>query len=266
MTEFTEGLSNLKILCDTHSHTIASTHAYSTVHDYFRDAKINGLQLFSITDHAPTMPDAPHFWHFGNMKIIPRVIDNIAMLRGIETNILPEPFYEGNNRYVDLPDRLLPFLDFAIASLHEPVFPPGSKKENTQAIIRAIESGVVQIIGHAGNPSFPIQQDEIVRAAKDNNVVIEINNSSFIQSREGSQPFCRSLIETIQKHDWKISIGSDAHISFQVGLFQEAIAVLQECNFNEDNIVNLTPARFLRFLSEHGKNTENELASWLADQ
>ena len=256
----------MKILCDTHSHTIASTHAYSTVHDYFRDAKRNGLQLFSITDHAPSMPDSPHFWHFGNMKIIPRVVDNIAMLRGIEANILNSPFTEGNERYVDLPNGLLPYLDFAIASLHEAVCPPSTIKDNTRAIIRAIESGVIQIIGHPGNPNYPILQEDVVKAAKDNNVLLEINNSSFTQSREGSIPYCRSLIEFIEKHNWKISLGSDAHISFHVGLFNEAKRALQDIGFTEENIVTQTPARFLSFLTEHGKGTEVEMANWLKQQ
>ena len=254
----------MKILCDTHSHTVASTHAYSTVHDYFRDAKANGLQLFSITDHAPTMPDAPHLWHFGNMKIIPRVIDNIAMLRGIEANILANKF-EGTQRYVDLPDGVLPYLDFAIASFHEPVIPPQSKKENTKAMIRAIESGVIQIIGHPGNPNYPVIQEDIVRAAKDHNVLLEINNSSFTQSREGSAPYCSSLVELIDKHNGKISLGSDAHISFDVGRFDQAIGTLSSAGFKEENITTATPKRFLSFLTEHGKSVEQELEQWLKE-
>lgn len=254
----------MKILCDTHSHTVASTHAYSTVHDYISSAKANGLQLFSMTDHAPMMSDAPHMWHFGNMHIIPRVVDNIAILRGIEANILNQDFQQIANRNVDLPDALLPYLDFAIASFHEPVFPPSGIKENTKALIKSIESGVIQIIGHPGNPNYPIDQDEVVRAAKDNNVLLEINNSSFSHSRQGSAPFCASLIELVDKHGARISLGSDAHISFQVGIFDHAIEKLNALQFNEKNIVSKTPQRFLAFLAEHDKPVAEELAPWLA--
>ncbi|WP_354623417.1 phosphatase [Psychromonas sp. MME2] len=253
----------MKILCDTHSHTIASTHAYSTVHDYIFAAKKNGLQLFSITDHASTMPDAPHPWHFGNMHVIPRVVDGIAILRGIEANILTTPFTQAKNRNVDLTDTLLSHLDFAIASFHEPVFPPASLKENTRALIKSMESGVIQIIGHPGNPNYPVDQEEIVRAAKDNNVLLEINNSSFTHSRQGSAPFCSSLIELVDKHNGKISLGSDAHISFQVGIFDQAIEKLIALNFNEKNIISKTPERFVSFLGEHGKPVAKELAPWL---
>ncbi|SUB17266.1 Probable phosphatase YcdX [Pantoea agglomerans] len=41
---------------DLHMHTIASTHAYSTLHDYVTQAKQTGMKLFAITDHGPTWP------------------------------------------------------------------------------------------------------------------------------------------------------------------------------------------------------------------
>ena len=72
---------------DLHMHTVASTHAYSTLHDYIAEAKRKGIKLFAITDHGPDMADAPHYWHFVNMRIWPRVVDGVGILRGIESNI-----------------------------------------------------------------------------------------------------------------------------------------------------------------------------------
>jgi putative hydrolase len=43
---------------DLHMHTVASTHAYSTLHDYIAEAKRKGIKLFAITDHGPDMADA----------------------------------------------------------------------------------------------------------------------------------------------------------------------------------------------------------------
>lgn len=57
---------------DLHMHTVASTHAYSNLHDYIAQAKLKGIKLFAITDHGPDMADAPHYWHFVNMRIWPR--------------------------------------------------------------------------------------------------------------------------------------------------------------------------------------------------
>lgn len=36
---------------DLHMHTVASTHAYSTLSDYIAEAKRKGIKLFAITDH-----------------------------------------------------------------------------------------------------------------------------------------------------------------------------------------------------------------------
>ena len=38
---------------DLHMHTVASTHAYSTLSDYIAQAKQKGIKLFAITDHGP---------------------------------------------------------------------------------------------------------------------------------------------------------------------------------------------------------------------
>lgn len=40
---------------DLHMHTVASTHAYSTLSDYIAEAKRKGIKLFAITDHGPDM-------------------------------------------------------------------------------------------------------------------------------------------------------------------------------------------------------------------
>ncbi|OMH32773.1 phosphatase [Motiliproteus sp. MSK22-1] len=245
----------MKILCDTHSHTVASTHAYSTVHDYWQIAAQKGMQLFSITDHGPAMPDAPHPWHFGNMKVLPRVHNNIALLRGIEANIL----LDGT---LDIPVGMVPFLDFAVASFHEPVFEPSDKKSHTKAMISAIETGLCQIVGHPGNPNYPIDHEEVIRAAKDNNVLIEINNSSFTHSRKGSEKQCSAILEAVLKLDWKVTFSSDAHIAFDVGDVSRCVQLAESLSFPEDKVVDANANRFLAFLAEHDKAVSLELADW----
>ena len=71
---------------DLHMHTVASTHAYSTLHDYIAEAQQKGIKLFAITDHGPDMADAPHYWHFMNMHVW-RAVNGVGILRGIEANI-----------------------------------------------------------------------------------------------------------------------------------------------------------------------------------
>lgn len=249
----------MRHLTDTHAHTVASTHAFSTVDEYFREAAEKGLKLFSITDHGPEMPDSPHPWHFGNMRILPRVKYGVAMLRGVEANILP------NHTVLDVNDVLMSFMDFGIASFHEPVYPPADKAAHTASAIAAIESGKIQILGHPGNPNYPIDFEEVVRAARDHNVLIEINNSSFVTSRIGSEPFCVQILETVMRLNWKVALSSDSHVHYTIGDVDVALSKVDELGFPEDHIVTMTPQRLLDFLAEHGKTVREELQDWLLD-
>ena len=247
----------MKILVDTHAHTVASTHAYSTVHEYFQQAKLKGLQMFSITDHGPEMPDSPHAWHFGNRHVLPRMMDGVVMLRGIEANIMPP------SGGLDIPVKLHSFLDFAIASFHEPVFPPMDKASNTRAVISTLQSGECQIFGHPGNPNYPLDYAEVIRAAKDSNVLMEINNSSFTYSRSGSAPNCLRILELVDQLDWKVTFASDAHVAYDVGNSQSSMEAAHSIGFPMERIVNRDAKTFLAFLSEHGKQVAQELSPWL---
>ena len=246
----------MRILVDTHAHTVASTHAYSTVTEYFQQAKLKGLEMFSITDHGPEMPDSPHPWHFGNRHILPRILDGVAMLRGIEANIMPPA---GG---LDIPGGLHPFLDFAIASFHEPVFAPVDVKTHTKAVIKTFETGQCQILGHPGNPNYLLDYAEVIRAAKDNNVLIEINNSSFSHSRRGSDSNCLRILELVDQLDWKVTFASDAHVAFDVGNSQHSVAAANSIGFPYEKIVNRNAKSFLAFLAEHNKPVATELEAW----
>ena len=247
----------MRILVDTHAHTVASTHAYSTVTEYFQQAKLKGLEMFSITDHGPQMPDSPHPWHFGNRHVLPRILDGVAMLRGIEANILP------NEGGLDIPGGLHGYLDFAIASFHEPVFAPTDKRTHTKAVIKTFETGHCQILGHPGNPNYPLDYVEVIKAAKDNNVLIEINNSSFTHSRKGSDVNCTKILELVDQLDWKVTFASDAHVAFDVGRCESSVAIARQIGFPFERIANRSAKSFLTFLAEHNKPVATELEYWI---
>ena len=49
----------MQIIADTHVHTIASEHAFSTVMENLREAKAQGIRFLAVTDHTGLMPGAP---------------------------------------------------------------------------------------------------------------------------------------------------------------------------------------------------------------
>ncbi|MDR0807384.1 MAG: phosphatase [Enterobacteriaceae bacterium] len=240
---------------DLHTHTVASTHAYSTVSEYFTIAKEKGIQLFAVTDHGPELVDAPHPWHFQNMAVIPRMINGVGLLYGIEANIKN---LQGDT---DCYDEILPHMDIVIAGFHDPVMPSQGLVGNTQALIATIASGKVQMISHPGNPKFPIDIAAVASAAAKYNVALEINNSSFIHSRLGSEKNCIAVAKAVRDTGGLLALGSDSHIAYSLGGFDKALEVIKQVGFPEDRILNVTPRRVLNFLESHGRPSIAELAS-----
>ncbi|KFX07171.1 hydrolase [Pectobacterium betavasculorum] len=239
---------------DLHMHTVASTHAYSTLHDYIAEAQQKNIRLFAITDHGPDMADAPHYWHFMNMRVWPRLVDGVGILRGIEANI------KNIDGDIDCTGPMLDQVDVIIAGFHEPVFPPQDKEIHTAAMIATMARGDAHIISHPGNPKFPVDIRAIAEAAAEYNVALELNNSSFMHSRKGSEPNCRAIAEAVRDAGGLLSLGSDSHIAFSLGDFTHCERILRDVNFPQDRVLNVSPRRVLDFLEQRGMPAIAELA------
>lgn len=238
----------MKIKVDPHVHTIASGHAYSTLNDYIEEAKKTGLEMFALTDHAPTMPGASDLFHFYNSIVIPREVDGVKILRGIEANVV------GFDGTIDVPVRLLKRLDLIIGSFHPVCFPAGTRAENTRAYIEMMKRDLIQVIGHPGNLNVEVDIEEIVRVAKFYEVLIEINNSTFKGgSREGSEGNCDRFIEYGIKHGVGFSVSSDAHIRYELGRFDLSIDHLKKYEVPLSQVVNRDAASMIQFLRGKGK-------------
>lgn len=239
---------------DLHAHTVASTHAYSTLHDYVTQAKLKGIKLFAITDHGPDMVDAPHFWHFVNMRVWPRIVDGIGILRGIEANIKN---VQGD---IDCTGYMHDEMDLIIAGFHEPVFAPADIDTNTEAMVNTIKSGQVHIISHPGNPKFPIDIEAVTRTAAQHHVALELNNSSFTHSRKGSEPNCIAIAKAVKAAGGLLSLGSDSHIAYTLGDFDRCIDIINQIDFPLEQVLNTSPRRLLDFLKFRGRASIPEFA------
>lgn len=234
---------------DMHTHTIASGHAYTTILENAKYASEIGMELLGTTDHGPTMPGAPHEWYFGNFKALPKELYGVRMLYGCEANIID---YEGN---LDLPLHIQERMDILIASIHEPVMEANDDADkNTAAFLKVMDNPNVHIIGHSGNPRFPIHIEQLVKKAKDKNILIEINNSSSIRSRMGSEENCEKIALLCKAYNHKIILNSDAHTCFDIGGFNDALKMLNKINFPEELIINAHKDEFIDYLKSKGKN------------
>lgn len=237
----------MKFKLDVHTHTIASGHAYSSLMENAKAASEKGIKVLGTTEHGITMPGSPHIWYFSNYRVLPRELFGVTMLYGVEANIMD---YNGN---LDMEDSMLDKLDIVIGSIHTEVYNVGNVEENTRAFVNAIKRGKIDIIGHLGNPAVPVDYEEIVICAKENDVLIEINNSSFTTSRPGSFTNCKKIALLCKLHNARIVINSDAHFCTKIGEFSEAIEMLQSIDFPKNLIINDNPNELLEKLKKKGK-------------
>ena len=217
----------MKILLDTHTHTLASTHAYSTVLEMAKYASEAGMEAIAITDHAPAIPDGAHPWHFQNLKAIPREIYGVKILYGAEVNILD---LEGN---IDLADEVLEKLDVVNASIHAPCYKDGDATDHTSAYLAIVNNPLVDVICHSGSPAFVYDYEKIIDLA-------------------------RKIAEICKEKEVGIVVSSDAHITFDLGNYNNALGMLSEISFPEKLVINRDLKSFEAYMKEKGK----ELFKW----
>lgn len=238
---------NQKYILDTHTHTIASGHAYSTVSEMIASAKEKGLSLLSITEHAPAMPGTCHSFYFHNFRVFKDKDFGITLLLGAELNITD------HNGAIDLDEATLKTLDIKIASIHLPCLKTGNARENTDAYIGAMKNPQVDIIGHPDDGRIPLEYERLVEAAKKYGVALELNNSSLNPSgfRQGAAENDRIYLKLCKEYGVPVTLGSDAHICFDVGNFSYALPILNELDFPDELILNTSKDKLMAHLNRN---------------
>lgn len=234
----------MKGIIDLHTHALASGHAYSTVKENIEYAKINGLKYYGLSDHGINMPGGPHLFYFQNLKVLPKEIDGVRILKGMEANIID---YDGNID-VDM-DKYIKGLDYLIASLHTVCLEPGTKEENTRATLNAMDHELVKIIGHPDDGRYELDYEAIVKKAKEKNILLEVNNSSLSTGsfRPNAHENYKELLSLCKDHKVRIILGSDAHICYQVGIFDNAQKLLEDLDFPKELVINYHEDEIVEF-------------------
>ena len=228
----------MEFLIDTHTHTLASGHAYSTMSEMIQAAKDKGLKYLGITEHAPKMPGTCHIFYFENLKVVPRQYGDLTLLLGAEANILD------TDGTLDLYDELLDRLDIIIASLHNPCYQKGTATDNTNAYLGAMKNPKVAIIGHPDDGRIPVDYEVLVREAKKHHVAIEVNNSSLSPNsfRPNARENVMTYLSLCKEEGVPIIYGSDAHVCYDVANFSFAKEVTDAVAFPKE-----LPKNFLSY-------------------
>lgn len=224
----------LRPLIDLHTHTIASGHAYSTLKENLEEAKKMGLKVLGTSEHAERMPGTAPLIYFQNFKVIPKEVDGIRLYNGIEANIYNE------TGEIDVDESILPKMDYIIASLHTPCFCSLGIAGNTRALIGAIQNPNVTVIGHPDDDRYPVDHDELAAAASEYHTALELNNGSLnpLSTRKGGRKNIIKMLEACKKYRTKVLMGTDSHICYEIGRFEDSMEVLREVDFPKELVIN----------------------------
>ena len=231
----------MNIIGDMHTHTLASTHAYSTITENCKSAAEKGIKIIAMTDHWGEMPDSPHIWHFDNLRVLPRHICGVTVLRGVETNIL------NNEGELDMPRKTLENLEWVVASMHRQVYEPSTVRNHTMAYLKAAEDPIVDVIGHCTTAMFPIDFEKCIKKFKECGKLVEINESSILY-KKGSYENSYEVLKLCKKYEVPVVFDSDAHYCELIGVVDTAKKIASEVGFPERLVINSDFDRLAEFI------------------
>ncbi len=239
----------MNIICDTHTHTISSGHAHSTVLENAAEAARMGHKFLVISDHAPKIPGAPTELYFRSMKhVLPEQALGVYLIMGCEVNVLDD------SGALDLPVDILDKLDLVIASMHTPTFPQADVETHTRAWLAVAVNPSVDIIGHSGDQRFAFDHEPVIRAFKEHGKVVEINTHSF-KVRKGSYENCRAIARLLKEYEVPVVVSTDAHFAPYVGKMEASLEVLRDVDFPEELVLNADARRFASWVSQKSGRT-----------
>lgn len=231
------------LIADVHMHSVMSGHAFGTIRELAAEAAKRNLKLIGVTEHGPGIPGTCDPIYFRNLCDAPRSLYGVEMLYGSEVNVL-------NSGTVDLDQRHLDGLDYAVAGIHGMCYENEGIVKNTDNVIRCMEISKVRFISHPDDDHFPLDYPALVQGARANHVALELNNSSL--RKPWLRPNCvrnyETMIPLCMEYGVHIVVNTDAHDPGAVGGFDLALQLLQQFDLQEALILNNDLEKLKAFL------------------
>ena len=231
------------LIADVHTHSIVSGHAFGTVREMAAAAAERNLKILGVTEHGPGTPgtcDPIYFWNFFDA---PRNLYGVEMLYGCEINVLP-------GGKLSLEEQYIKHLDYAVVGIHAACYHDQGIRANTDNLIACMQHEKVRFVSHPDDDRFPLDYPALVKAAKERNVGLEVNNSSLRKAylRPGSRENYGKMLPLCAELGVNILINSDAHDPNLVGNFHLARKLVEEVGFPDAYIVNNDAEKLKAFL------------------
>ena len=226
-------------ILDIHTHTIASGHAYGTIREMAFEAGQRGIRLLGLTEHAPGTPGTCDPLYFRNLKVVPKELYGVKIVHGCEINVL-------NGGRLSLDEEYFKYISYGIVGIHMICYENAGIKKNTENLIACMKHPKVHFVSHPDDDHTPLDYDELVPAAREYGVALEVNNSSLVK-KEKRLNCCenyRKMLELCTQYGTQVFIGSDAHDPSWVGEFSLARELISSVGFDEELIINNDIGKF----------------------
>ena len=238
---------------DLHIHTTWSD-GIATPAAMVETATKMGLEYIAITEHSRSSKLqrglTPSTWLHQTMSVS-HLRAKRQVLSSLEVDIL-------SNGDLDMPEGILRGMDLVVASIHSNL--GGGEKSNTIRLIKAIESGHVDIIGHPTaallgrlgelsyvRPPLKVDWDSVFEYCAKWNVALESNcfpsrfDLSSVMTRKAINAGC-----------W-ISLGTDAHSRFHMDNLKFGIAICEKSKAHNKLLNSLSFTEIQKWLKKARK-------------
>lgn len=233
------------ILGDLHVHT-----NYSDGNERMEDMVIEAIRLgrryIGFTDHSKSEHiangmDRKKFEKYSEEidKLNDKYKGRITLLKSSETDILADGSLDWDN-------DILEEMDYVLASVHTGL---GMSKDGmTERIIRCMESGVVDILGHPTDrlinrrPQIDMDLETVFEAAGRYNVALEINSSPERLDLNDEN------ILLAKRYGTKFAINTDSHMKSHLKSIRYGIGIAKRGWLRAEDIINSRPIDKLKNL------------------
>lgn len=232
---------------DLHMHTTA-TDGHEEIATMIEAARAAGLKYIAITDHSQRVSMARGLnperlrAHWQEIRRIRENYSDIHVLCGIECDILEDAT-------MDLPDDVLAEAEWVIAVLHYGLKQP--EAQINKRLLNAIKNPHVCVIGHPSGrliekrPPARMNFQQIVKAAADHNVMLEIN----------ADPHRLDLDDIhaaeAKAHGIPIVISTDAHSIEGLQNMQYGVYQARRAGLTKPDVANTRSFREFKKLLKH---------------
>ena len=232
---------------DLHVHSNYSDGANS-ITEMAQAAKLKGYEYVAITDHSESLKVARGLSREDlkrkkkEVDVLNKKLSPFRILYGVEVDVDSE----GN---LDYPDKILAEFDVVVAAIHLGF--KQSREQLTRRLVNACQSGRVNIISHPTGKlwgvrePYPLDLDEVSKAARDNNIALEIN--SFPDRLDLNDINTRQVKES----GGRICINTDSHKLEQLDYMIFGVATARRGWIEKNDCLNtLGLSQLLKFLKK----------------